>query len=116
MAQYEELTIDKGTDVTLQLELEDTNGNAKNLTNYTVAGKVKKTYNTSDSDATAFTAEVKAPATGGVVNLSLSNTQTDAFKAGRYVYDVEISFVDSDAQTVIERVLEGTITVTPSVT
>ena len=116
MAQYEELTIDKGTDVTLQLELEDTNGNAKNLTNYTVAGKVKKTYNTSDSDATVFTAEVKAPATGGVVNLSLTNTQTDALKAGRYVYDVEISFVDSDAQTVIERVLEGTITVTPSVT
>ena len=116
MAQYEELTIDKGTDVTLQLELEDTNGNAKDLTNYTVAGKVKKTYNTSDSDATSFTAEVKAPATGGVVNLSLTNTQTDALKAGRYVYDVEISFVDSDAQTVIERVLEGTITVTPSVT
>ena len=116
MAQYEELTIDKGTDVTLQLELEDTNGNAKNLTNYTVAGKVKKTYNTPDGEATSFTAEVKAPATGGVVNLSLTNTQTDAFKAGRYVYDVEISFVDSDAQTVIERVLEGTITVTPSVT
>lgn len=116
MAQYEELSIDKGTDVTLQLELEDTNGNPKNLTNFTIAGKVKKTYNTSDSDATAFTAEVKAPATGGVVNLSLSNTQTGAFKAGRYVYDVEISFVDSDAQTVIERVLEGTITVTPSVT
>jgi|TARA_B100001057_G_scaffold498857_1_gene607406 hypothetical protein len=116
MAQYEELSIDKGTDITLQLELEDTSGNPKNLTNYTVAGKVKKTYNTSDSDATAFTAEVKAPATGGVVNLSLTNTQTGAFKAGRYVYDVEISFVDSDAQTVIERVLEGTITVTPSVT
>ena len=116
MAQYEELTIDKGTDVTLQLELEDTNGNAKNLTNYTVAGKVKKTYNTPDSEATSFTAEVKAPATGGVVNLSLTNAQTDALKAGRYVYDVEISFVDSDAQTVIERVLEGTITVTPSVT
>ena len=96
--------------------MEDTNGNPKNLTNFTIAGKVKKTYNTSDSDATAFTAEVKAPATGGVVNLSLSNTQTGAFKAGRYVYDVEISFVDSDAQTVIERVLEGTITVTPSVT
>ena len=116
MAQYEELTIDKGTDVTLQLELEDTNGNAKDLTNYTVAGKLKKTYNTPDAEATVFTTEVKAPATGGVVNLSLSNTQTDALKAGRYVYDVEISFVDSDAQTVIERVLEGTITVTPSVT
>ena len=41
MAQYEELSIDKGTDVTIQLELEDVNGNPKNLTNYTVAGKVK---------------------------------------------------------------------------
>ena len=116
MAQYEELSIDKGTDITLQLELEDTSGNPKNLTNHTVAGKVKKTYNTPDNEATSFTAELVAPATSGVVNLSLTNTQTGAFKAGRYVYDVEISFVDNDAQTVIERILEGTITVTPSVT
>ena len=116
MAQYEELSIDKGTDITLQLELEDTSGNPKNLTNHTVAGKVKKTYNTPDNEATSFTAELVAPATSGVVNLSLTNTQTGAFKAGRYVYDVEISFVDSNAQTVIERILEGTITVTPSVT
>ena len=116
MAQYEELSIDKGTDITLQLELEDTSGNPKNLTNYTVAGKIKKTYNTKDSDATVFTTEIKAPQTDGVVNLTLSNAQTDALKAGRYVYDVEISFVDSDANTVVERVLEGTIQVTPSVT
>lgn len=114
MAQYEELSVDKGTDVTLQLELEDLNGNPKDLTNYTVAGKIKKTY--SSSSSTSFTTEIQAPSTGGVVNLSLSNTQTDALKAGRYVYDVEISFVDSDANTVVERVLEGTIEVTPSVT
>ena len=116
MAQYEELQIDKGSDVTIKLELEDLNGNAKNLTNHTVAGKIKKTYNTSDSDATTFTTEIQAPATGGVINLSLSNTQTQALKAGRHVYDVEISFTDSNAQTVVERVLEGTLTVTPSVT
>jgi hypothetical protein len=114
MAQYEELSIDKGTDVTVQLELEDTSGNPKNLTNYTVAGKVKRNYNSSTS--TPFTAEIKAPATGGVVNLSLTNAQTNTFKAGRYVYDVEISFVDSDSQTVVERILEGQIEVTPSVT
>ena len=41
MAQYEELTIDKGSDVTIKLELEDTNGNAKDLTNYSVAAKLK---------------------------------------------------------------------------
>ena len=116
MAQYEELQIDKGSDITIKLELEDLNGNAKNLTNHTVAGKIKKTYNSSDSDATTFTTEIQAPATGGVINLSLSNTQTQALKAGRHVYDVEISFTDSNAQTVVERVLEGTLTVTPSVT
>jgi hypothetical protein len=114
MAQYEELQIDKGTDVTVQLELEDTSGNPKNLTNYTVAGKIKKTY--SSTDSTAFTTEIQAPATAGVVNLSLTNVQTNALKASRYVYDVEISFVDSDSSTVVERVLEGTIEVTPSVT
>lgn len=116
MAQYEELSIDKGSDITLQLELEDTSGNAKDLTNYTVAGKLKKTYSTPDGEATTFVTEIQAPAADGVVNLSLTNAQTDAIKAGRYVYDVEISFIDSDAQTVVERILEGTITVTPSVT
>ena len=116
MAQYEELSIDKGSDITLKLELEDNQGNDKDLTNYTVAGKIKKSYNTPDNEATSFTTEIEAPATSGVVNLTLSNTQTNALKAGRYVYDVEISFVDSDANTVVERILEGTITVTPSVT
>jgi len=37
-------------------------------------------------------------------------------KSGRYVYDVELSFVDSSSNTVIERILEGQITVTPQVT
>ena len=42
MAQYEELSIDKGSDITLKLELEDNQGNEKDLTNHTVAGKLKK--------------------------------------------------------------------------
>jgi len=37
-------------------------------------------------------------------------------KAGRYVYDVEISSIDSAANTLVERILEGQITVSPSVT
>ena len=48
--------------------------------------------------------------------LKLTNTQTTSLKAGRYVYDVELSHTDSAANTIIERVLEGVITVTPSVT
>lgn len=116
MAQYEEFTIDQGADVSIELELVDKTGAAKNLLNYTVAAKMKKNYNSSDSDTTTFTSIVSQPATSGVVNLSLTNSQTDALKAGRYVYDVEISYVDSDNATIVERVLEGRIQVTPSVT
>lgn len=117
MAQYEEITIDQGADVTLQLELVDTNGNPKNLTNYTVAAKAKRTYNSDSDDTFTFTTAVLTPATAGKCTISLTNTQTDNMKApGRYVYDVELSVLDSDSNTVIERVLEGVLDITPSVT
>jgi hypothetical protein len=116
MATYEEFTIDQGTDVAIELELVDITGAAKNLTNYSVAAKLKKNYNSDSADTTDFTAIITSPETDGKLTLSLTNTQTDALKAGRYVYDVEISFEDSDANTIVERVLEGRIQVSPSVT
>ena len=116
MAQYEEFTIDQGADVAIQLDLVDANGVAKNLTNYSVAAKLKKNYNSDSADTTDFTAIVADSATSGVVTLSLTNTQTDLLKAGRYVYDVEISYLDSSDNTIVERILEGRIQVTPSVT
>jgi hypothetical protein len=116
MATYEEFTIDQGTDIAIELELVDISGAAKNLTNYSVAAKLKKNYNSDSDDTTDFTSIIPAPHTDGKVTLSLTNTQTDALKAGRYVYDVELSYVDSSDNTIIERVLEGRIQVTPSVT
>ena len=116
MAQYEDITISQGTDVSIQLELVDTNGNRKDLTGFSAASKIRKTYTSSDSDAVTFTATIQSPVTDGVLNLILTNTQTGAMRAGRYVYDVEISSSDSDSVTIIERILEGQIEITPSVT
>jgi hypothetical protein len=116
MAKYEELFFDQGSDVAVEIHVTDENNAAKDLSNYSVAAKMKKTYNTSDSDATSFNAIVSQPAEDGIITLTLTNQQTDALKAGRYVYDVEISFEDSDGATVIERILEGKIEVSPSVT
>lgn len=115
MAQYEEITIDQGADASIEMHLTNTDGSAKDLTNHTLSAKLKKNYNSSDSDTTSFTTTV-SNATGGIATMSLTNTQTDALKAGRYVYDVELSFQDSDGDTIIERILEGKITITPSVT
>lgn len=116
MAQKEDITVDQGSDFSMQLSLVNTDGSKKNLTGYSVAGQIRRTYNTSDSDAINFTAVVNTPQTDGIVTLDLSNAQTDAMEPERYVYDVEISYVDSDANTIIERVLEGRVDVTPSVT
>jgi len=116
MASYEEFTIDQGADAAIEIHLVNANGSAKNLTDHTIAAKMKRTFNSDSDDTTTFNAIVSAPATDGVAVLSLTNTQTDALKPGRYVYDVEMSYVDSDENTIIERVLEGKILVTASVT
>lgn len=114
MAEYEKFTIDQGSDIAIQLELTDATGNIKDLTNYSAEAKLKRNFNSDSSDTTDFTIAI-TPAEG-IVTLSLTNTQTDALKVGNYVYDVEISFVDSNSSTIIERVLEGKIRVSPSVT
>ena len=116
MAHYEDLTIDQGTDVSIDVYLVTKTGAVKDLTSYSVAGKLATSYDAADSDKISFAAAVTSPATDGIVNLSLTNTQTESLNPKkRYVYDVEISQTDSDGTTV-ERVLQGLVTVSPSVT
>ncbi len=114
MAQYEEFTIDQGTDVAIEIHLQDENGNTKDLTNHTVKAQLRKNYST--SSATDFNSIIASPPTDGIATLSLTNTETATLAKGRYVYDVELSFLDSDNNPVIERILEGRIQVTPGVT
>ena len=49
---------------------------------------------------------------GGVVTMQLTDTQTAAIEAGRYVYDLVIT----DGSGSKSRVVEGQATVTPGVT
>ena len=117
MARYEELTIDQGTDVSLDVYLTNIDGSAKDLSGYSAAAKMSTRYDVDSSDKISFDAYVTVPPTAGIVNLSLTNTVTDTLNSKRkYVYDMEISYQDSDANTIVERDLEGLITVTPSVT
>lgn len=116
MAQYEEFTIDKGSDVAVELHLVNKDGSAKDLTNHLVTAQLKKTYTSDSADTLTFNSIVASPATDGVATISLTNLQTDTLKNGRYVYDVEISYEDSAGDSIVERVLEGRVQVTPSVT
>ena len=117
MADYEDLVFDQGADIAVELHLVNPDGSKKNLTNHTVAAKMKRGYNSDSSETVDFVTVIPDPASDGVVTISLTNEQTDALNTrGRYVYDVELSFVDSDGNTIVERVLEGKVRVTPSVT
>ena len=116
---YEDIVINQGTDVAIEIHLMHDSGSAYNLTNRSVSAKMKRSFSDSSGDPTtiSFNSTVISPAEDGILNLSLTNTQTDVLKTrGRYVYDVEISYVDSDSNTIIQRVLEGQIEVSPSVT
>jgi hypothetical protein len=118
MTQYEILSINQSTDVSIDLYLIDENKSPKNLTGYQVAAKMSISYDAIDSDKISFLGIVRSPAADGIVNLSLTNAITAELNPKkRYVYDVELSHVNSETSaTVVERVLEGLITVNPSVT
>lgn len=117
MARYEELTIDQGSDVAIEVHCITEDGSKQDFTNYSVAAKMKLNYNADSDNTIDFNAIVQDPSTDGKLTLSLTNTQTDALiPKKRYLFDVEVSFVDSDSNTIIERVLEGNIYVNPSIT
>lgn len=107
MASTANIVIDQGTTFSTNLVLTNDDGTNKDLSDYTVSSQIRKSYYT-NTYTNFTTAKVDLE---GEITLSLTATQTSALKAGRYVYDVEIS---SAAETV--RVIEGIVTVTPEVT
>ena len=107
MATIQNLVIDQGTTYSFTFNLTNADGSAKDISSYTIAAQIRKSYYTSTSvDFTTATIDLE-----GEITISLTATQTSALKAGRYVYDIEI---DDGVETI--RVLEGIVTVTPEVT
>ena len=108
MAQIQNIYIDQGTTFSLSLVVNDQSGDPKDLSDYTAAAQMRKSYYTNTS--VSFTAEITLPE-DGEVTISLTAVQTSAIKAGRYVYDIEIT---GDGETL--RVLEGIVVINPEVT
>ena len=82
-----------------------------NFTGYSIAGKLRKHYD-STAAAASFTASFLA-ATAGTFRVQLSSTVTGALSEGYYVYDVEAT---STSVPKVVRVLEGRALVSPQAT
>jgi len=109
MATVSNLFVDAGANYSNIITVAASNGQPLDLTGYTVASQMRKSYQS--STAYNFTASIYNAATGKV-RLQLSDTQSAAIPAGRWLYDVEITS-PSGTKT---RVVEGIVTVSPQIT
>ena len=108
MASISNIFIDQGTDFSITVDVTQADGAALNLTGYSAAAQIRKTYGSSNVSA-VFNTSISASA--GQVTLSLTDTQTSGLTAGRYVYDLNIT-----SGSTTTRVVEGQAIITPGVT
>ena len=109
MATISNLFVDAGADYSNIITVTASNGQALDLTGYSVASQMRKSYQS--STAYAFTASIYNAPTGKI-RLQLTSAQSESIPAGRWLYDVEITS-PSGTKT---RVVEGIATVTPQIT
>jgi hypothetical protein len=109
MAAITNFYIDTGSTFGAIITVKGSDGLPLNLTGYTVASYIRKSYASRvhvDFNATVYST------TGGQIRLSLTDESTSAIKPGRYMYDVEIQ--NSLGERL--RVSEGIIIFTPQIT
>lgn len=109
MAGFVELTLEQGANFNTVLDLKDSAGGILNLSGYTVAAQMRKSYYS--STATDFTIVV-SDAAAGQITMTMNSANTANVTPGRYVYDVLIT----SGSSVKTRIIEGIVTVLPSVT
>ena len=109
MATYSNLFIDQGSDFSFSVDVSSDGTSPVNLSTYSGRGQIKKSY--ASSTATDFTIVIDDSDT---LTASLTAAATSALKPGRYVYDIEI--LSGDTPSIVTRVVEGQVEVTPRVT
>ena len=109
MAAFTELLIEQGASFSTTVNVEDTAGAAINLTSYTAASQMRKSYYSSTYSAISSVITGNA---NGEITLTMTSANTANLAPGRYVFDLVIT-----APTTIKtRVVEGIIVVSPGVT
>lgn len=109
MATISNLYVDAGSTYSNIITVAASNGQALDLTGYSVASQMRKSY--SSSTSYAFTASIYSAASGKI-RLQLTDEQSALIPAGRWLYDVEIT----SSTGVTTRVVEGIVTVSPQIT
>jgi hypothetical protein len=102
------IIVDQGSTYYTNIDVQTEDGQAVDLTGYSGRAQIRKHY----TSTTATNFDIDIDNGDGTISLALSANATASLVAGRYVYDVELTSSDG----IVERVLEGIVTVTPNVT
>ena len=109
MATTSNIFIDQGSNYSNIITVSGASGAALDLTGYTVASQMRKSYTSS----TAYSLNPTIyNAVSGQVRMILTSSQSEAIPPGRYLYDLEIT----SAGGTKTRVVEGVATITPQIT
>jgi hypothetical protein len=110
LAAYVEITIEQGANLSSTVNVNDTQGDAVNLSTYSASAQLRKSYYS--STANTLSAIITGNA-NGQITLSMTAANTANLTPGRYVYDLKIT---NSTDKSVTRVVEGTAIVLPSVT
>lgn len=111
MGAYVELYMDQGASFRNVVNLTDDTTNANiNISGYIVSSQLRRSY-TSQNASASFVCTITDP-TNGEITLTMDANTTANIKAGRYLFDL----VTKDPFGIVNRPMEGIITVTPEVT
>lgn len=108
MASVVNIFVDQGSDYTLTLTVKDDNGNATDITNYTVEAYFQKW--TGSNQVYKFTPTI-IDAANGKLQIALKGSVSDDIPSGRYSYDVVIHNVSND---ITRRVIQGSLVLNPT--
>ena len=112
MAAIANLLVDQGANFSSTITVYNTDDTVFDLTGYTGAAQVRKSYSSSAASAT-FTVAFNSDRTTGKLTLTLTAVQTATLDEGRYVYDVEVT---KTSDSTVTRVIQGIVTVSPNAT
>lgn len=111
MAAYAEFGMDQGATFSTTITLDDdTTNSSLNITGYTAVCSMRRSYYS--ANVTANLVCTVTDAANGALQLSLAAGNTANITPNRYLFDVKTT---SPSGTVT-RILEGIITVSPSIT
>ena len=113
---YEDLEIPQGATYRFQVQLYTGEGSRRDLSKVeAVRGHINYSYEAKDSDAIPFECYVAVPAKAGIINVIMTDVESDKLYRRRYLYDIEMDY-SSGKNRITERILEGKVIVDKSIT